>query len=50
MVSVPETGLYGAFHYLRRPGDCFCDHDADTGGQPDNYSNRTAVPVYDGGN
>ena len=24
--------------------------DADTGGQPDNYSDRTAVPVYDGGN
>lgn len=39
-----------AIHYLRRPGDCFCDHDADTGGQPDNYSDRTAVPVYDGGN
>ena len=50
MVSVPETGLYGAFPYLRRSGDCFCDHDADTGGQPDNYSDRTAVPVYDGGN
>ena len=31
MVSVPETGLYGAFPYLRRSGDCFCDHDADTG-------------------